>query len=1504
MKRPLTSLALLLALFAVPAWAQTGERADVLRLSSAAANQINAADPHPDEAFFSVKGAPPSLVFIVDSSGSMMSLVVSSYGRSRNTTNGSCSDSTYDAVISAGGFTMSGNYPPPDLGVASFDPGFPDLFKQDRFYVNSSSGNDAVDGMQSYSTVNSSYVYSSANSICDTFRSSQRSNCRSCLASKGYFLGHNSSGSKREAFSGKFLNFYPPKFVTARTVVKNAIWNTERVRIGLAEFDGNNGAKILSKLAPQCTASLNPDSNQWEQGRKALIEKVNAIPFDGNTPLAESLFDVASSFVQDDQLASWFGASHNRRNNSLKPAAVDSEDRPICFGCQVSAIILISDGEPTQDGSVPQAIKDMNVTCSGTGCSDQYLDDVAAFFYQRDVQPDLPAGSPWDASGPQRIATYTIGFGISLPLMESAAAAGGGTYQEANDGTSLATAITTIVNDINKRSTTAGSTSIASLQAGSETTTLIPRFRPGSDVDPWRGFLYRFGLANELTNGCVATGDPGNPGENDVDRDGYCNSIAYVDRDGYVVVEDPVSGDFVRAIDGNPARPYWEAGTQLVQSGQAVHDNTRPPDTTAAQRRNLWTAVASDGEGIEPVRFHPDNAAQLMHAMGLQNDVRGEPTCRQIATSMGITSDLESLLSNWGQECAKIIIRHYRGESATHQDPDKRNKPREWLLADIFHSSPIVVEPPVKPESCANFPSQCVASLWVEEGSFAAPAPREAYTNFVEGPYCGSPSCEERRVIALVGSNGGFLHAFDMGVPDPDGTRDLLTGRLPLADHGTGTELWGFMPPDILGTLKDGMRSHTFMVDGTAMVREVWVDGSSGGAPDGKKQAEEFRTVAVVGTGSGGSHFFGLDLTASLNLPASHESLVTQGPQPKVRWMWPEANSPRVADMGQTFSNFYPRPPPIGPVLLQADGDASFEFRFQDVSDSGEYAEQTVQAQERWIVGLNGGVDPTLQRGRGFALVDVWTGQTVWEQFWAPDASDARKDMLHPIPAGLALMDIGSGQLTSEPPFDGYFDTLTVGDMGGNLWVARMHHPGRIGEGGMVENWHVARGFQTERDASDARARRPITNLTSNALQRTTGYMRTFFGTGDRGSLLDPTTGKCSLSNLQACVAMGCNVQVDEWRDRLPLSTHRRTYWNGGAITSAAETVSNACVAADCAQPKIQACVNACSETSCGAGSGFSHAAGRAACIALARESCGSPCDGTPRNNMGLMTLVSVTQCSPEPGHTPMVRAIDSSCGEREVTIMVPDPDGGEDATMPHTYTTRSCGSTVLRNDAAFEVAYLASDSGANVKHRFIGAHVYGGNAERAFANAAGAAAFDADRRTESELTSLGTRGGDTTTEADPLGPGWYLDYEQVNERTASPAGMAASLTGDSLCVVWNSLVPGEEEAEVCGGAGEQQAYLIQADFATGGASCLQDFTPGQRAVARSVISAPPEPTPATVIGAGSVASGFMTTEPGQSPRFIRGFTNADPLQPIYQLELTNQEHQCRHTAEAAACGI
>src|SRR5690606_10335970 len=179
-------------------------------------------------------------------------------------------------------------------------------------------------------------------------------------------------------------------------------------------------------------------------------------------------------------------------------------------------------------------------------------------------------------------------------------------------------------------------------------------------------------------------------------------------------------------------------------------------------------------------------------------------------------------------------------------------------------------------------------------------------------------------------------------------------------------------------------------------------------------------------------------------------------------------------------------------------------------------------------------------------------------------------------------------------PFDGYFDTVTVGDMGGNLWVGRMHRPGEFGPDGTVQNWYVARAFQTERDAASGTLRRPITYLTSNALQRTTGYMRTFFGTGDRSSLPDKTTGTCSLANLSACVAMGCTVQTDEWRDALPSTQYRRTHWAAGLPDEVPSSDDVPCVASMCVQDKIAQCINQCDATSCSGSFSFTPGGGRA----------------------------------------------------------------------------------------------------------------------------------------------------------------------------------------------------------------------------------------------------------------------------------------------------------------------
>src|SRR5690606_4451108 len=116
----------------------------------------------------------------IDSSGSMTSLVEASSGRPRDNDTGTCSDPVYDAAL-PDGFVATGNYPPPDIGMdpSDSDKGYPDLFKQNHFYVHTS-GSDAVNGLHEKG-VNSSNTYTSAATACETVISGQRAACRACM---------------------------------------------------------------------------------------------------------------------------------------------------------------------------------------------------------------------------------------------------------------------------------------------------------------------------------------------------------------------------------------------------------------------------------------------------------------------------------------------------------------------------------------------------------------------------------------------------------------------------------------------------------------------------------------------------------------------------------------------------------------------------------------------------------------------------------------------------------------------------------------------------------------------------------------------------------------------------------------------------------------------------------------------------------------------------------------------------------------------------------------------------------------------------------------------------------------------------------------------------------------------------------------------------------------------------------------------------------------------------
>ncbi len=146
-------------------------------------------------------------------------------------------------------------------------------------------------------------------------------------------------------------------------------------------------------------------------------------------------------------------------------------------------------------------------------------------------------------------------------------------------------------------------------------------------------------------------------------------------------------------------------------------------------------------------------------------------------------------------------------------------------LGDIYHSSPVVVGPPQRD------------------------LPDESYNLFRR-----RPEVENRPNVLYVGTNDGILHAF---VAD-DTT--ITAGPHRGARLEAGQELWGFVPPYVLPKVPAALDSHQIMVDGTPVVREVFLRRLPGQTPDG----DLYRTVLVVGLRRGGASYVALDVTDPL----------------------------------------------------------------------------------------------------------------------------------------------------------------------------------------------------------------------------------------------------------------------------------------------------------------------------------------------------------------------------------------------------------------------------------------------------------------------------------------------------------------------------------------------------------------------------------------------------------------------------------------------------------------
>jgi type IV pilus assembly protein PilY1 len=208
------------------------------------------------------------------------------------------------------------------------------------------------------------------------------------------------------------------------------------------------------------------------------------------------------------------------------------------------------------------------------------------------------------------------------------------------------------------------------------------------------------------------------------------------------------------------------------------------------------------------------------------------------------------------------------------------------------------------------------------------------------------------RTVIYAGSNDGMLHAFD---------------------DETGTELWAFIPPSLLGRLPE-LHADTpgVFVDGSP---KAYLVQDSNGYPT--------KAILIFGLRRGGNKYYALDVTDPIH--------------PTYSWKIDPDTMSQYAEMGQSWSS-----PVIGKIASGGDAQSAAFI-------GGGYDE-----------GQDEATPPADDKGRAIYVVNVLDGSLVWKYSHAENPA-----MSYSIPSDITGLDVNG---------DGKVDRLYVGDTNARMW--------------------------------------------------------------------------------------------------------------------------------------------------------------------------------------------------------------------------------------------------------------------------------------------------------------------------------------------------------------------------------------------------------------------------------------------------------------------------------------
>lgn len=361
-----------------------------------------------------------------------------------------------------------------------------------------------------------------------------------------------------------------------------------------------------------------------------------------------------------------------------------------------------------------------------------------------------------------------------------------------------------------------------------------PRFSNNGVVATWSGLVRGLFIDDQ---GRVREDSNGN---RRLDTTDYVVKYVKNNNTGTVTVDlEDTAGNPIAGKSGISVRdisPVWNARNVLANmtNAQVTTDRNWPstansvstPHALAETGRYIFTWIDGNVSGT------PDGTVDSGEVISFNETTMSTYGTGTLDTARLLGLDSTSSVNV--PQLAQDLVNYIRGEDKPALSWRNRTvdidshlasgdaAPEVLRLGDIVHSAPLVVGPPEKTYDTTY-------------SDYTYRTFKQAYAN--------------RRQVVYVGANDGMLHAFNAGFFDPANKEFDLTGSNSEAQHALGSELWAYVPYNLLPHLqwlKDPAYPHIYYVDGSPQAFDVNIFTPSATHPEG------WGTILVVGFRLGG----------------------------------------------------------------------------------------------------------------------------------------------------------------------------------------------------------------------------------------------------------------------------------------------------------------------------------------------------------------------------------------------------------------------------------------------------------------------------------------------------------------------------------------------------------------------------------------------------------------------------------------------------------------------------